>query len=83
VVREGIGGYRLTIVAYRSHLLDPDNLFVKPIIDGLVKKGVIPDDTAAVIQDLRIQQKVTKAHPKVLVILEEISDDEKEVTAEG
>lgn len=36
---------------------DPDNLFVKPIMDGLVKAGVFPDDNGDIVESLTLEAK--------------------------
>lgn len=48
--------YAVVITSVRTRLLDPDNLCGKWFIDGLRHAGLIPDDTAAIV-DYTICQK--------------------------
>lgn len=48
---------RLTFTAYfqgkRKH--DPDNLYVKPMIDALVQAGIIEDDNSEIVQSVTLK----------------------------
>jgi hypothetical protein len=50
----------IRIVSFRKTLLDPDNLCVKYLIDGLRYCRVIPDDTAKDIELTVSQEKCAK-----------------------
>ena len=51
---------RITIHSRRHRLADPDGISAKAVIDGLVKAGILKDDTAKEIGEVRFQQ--TKIH---------------------
>jgi len=63
---------RVAIVSFRVRLCDPDNLFVKPIIDALRYGGVIPDDSPDHIELTMRQVKVRHG-----------SDERTEITVEA
>jgi Holliday junction resolvase RusA-like endonuclease len=65
---------QVSITSVRKRLIDPDNLFVKPLIDALRYEGVIADDSAAHIVLVVKQEKVNHKHDERTVI--EISDIE-------
>lgn len=62
--------YDVCITSYRTRLLDPDNLSGKWFVDCLRHAGIIPDDTAAIVDYSIRQQKVaTKAEEHTLVTI--------------
>lgn len=50
--------YAVRVVSYRVRLCDPDNLCAKSFVDCLRYAGIIPDDTAAIMDYSVSQQKV-------------------------
>lgn len=50
-----------------SNRRDPDNLFVKPILDGMVKAGIFTDDNGDVVNSLTL--KATRKMPKDKIII--------------
>lgn len=52
--------YRVCITSFRCRLLDPDNLFVKWVVDGLRYSRVIPDDSPDHIELVIRQVKVAR-----------------------
>ena len=51
--------YALRIISHRVRLIDPDNLCAKAFVDGLRHAGLIPDDSAAIL-DYRVEQQKAK-----------------------
>ena len=59
---------RVCITSHRRRLLDPDNLFVKWVVDGLRYNGVIPDDSSKHIELIIRQEQVqSKALEKTTI----------------
>ena len=52
--------YAVRITSYRTRLLDPDNLVGKAFVDCLRSAGILPDDTAALMDYSIRQEKVSK-----------------------
>lgn len=64
---------RLTVRSYRARLCDPDGISVKAAIDGLVEAGVIPDDSAAVVAGLTVEQvKCPRAEERTVIVVESV-----------
>lgn len=62
---------RITVVHTRKRLADPDGLSAKAIIDGIVEAGILPDDSAKQITEVRHRQ--VKGSPETTrVIIEEV-----------
>ncbi len=53
---------RVCITSHRRRLLDPDNLFVKWVVDGLRYAKVIPDDSSKHIELIVKQEQVKHKH---------------------
>jgi len=48
---------KVKLLSRRPRRLDPDNLYLKPFLDGLVKAGVLADDSAKDLKALEIIQR--------------------------
>jgi Holliday junction resolvase RusA-like endonuclease len=53
---------------------DLDNLFIKPILDGIVDSGLIRDDNGDVIDSLTLRAKVRQPQNKIII---KINENEK------
>tara|TARA_R110000824_G_scaffold75947_11_gene192613 strand:- start:3447 stop:3812 length:366 start_codon:yes stop_codon:yes gene_type:complete len=60
--------YIVSIRSRRVNLLDPDNLYVKDIIDQLRYARLIPEDTPEVIEIEITQEKVSKYKEEETII---------------
>ena len=60
--------YLVSIRSRRVNLLDPDNLYVKDIVDQIRYAGLIPEDTPEVIEIEITQEKVAKYKEEETVI---------------
>ena len=54
-----------------NHRRDPDNLFVKPILDALVKYGLFLDDNGDVIDSLTLKVKRNMPSDKIIISINE------------
>lgn len=60
--------YLVSVRSRRVNLLDPDNLYVKDIVDQIRYAGLIPEDTPEVIEIEITQEKVSKYKEEETVI---------------
>lgn len=60
----------ITVHSYRRRLADPDGISAKAAIDGLVMCGVIKDDSAKYVEEVRHKQTKSKEEKTVLIIEE-------------
>lgn len=51
---------------------DPDNLFVKPILDGMVKAGIFPDDNGGVIKALTLIAVNEEKEDTITIIIDHV-----------
>jgi hypothetical protein len=63
--------YRVSVVSFRTRLIDPDNLTPKYFIDAARYAGLIPDDSAEHIE-LSVTQKKDSKNPRTEITIEEI-----------
>ena len=63
---------RVTIHSYRKRIADPDGLSAKAVLDGIVRHGgILADDSAKQIKEIRFEQ--TKAdEEKTVIVIEEL-----------
>ncbi len=59
----------LSITHYRKRLADPDGLCSKWVIDGIVKAGILPDDNASIIKEIR-QKQVKSSKERTIIEIE-------------
>jgi len=66
--------YAVRICSFRRRLLDPDNLCGKFFVDCLRRGGIIPDDTAAIMDYGIRQQKVkSKKEEHTEIVIERLT----------
>jgi len=58
----------ITIHSYRKRLADPDGISAKAAIDGLVMCGILVDDSAEYVEEVRFKQTKSKIEKTVIVI---------------
>ncbi len=54
-----------------SNRRDPDNLYVKPILDGIVKAGILPDDNGEFINSVTLMAKIKAGEDKIIIYINE------------
>jgi hypothetical protein len=60
--------FRVRVHSRRARLADPDGVSAKAVIDGLVQAGVLPDDSAEFIEEIRFTQETAKEDQTVIVL---------------
>lgn len=58
----------LHIHSYRKRLADPDGVSAKAVIDGIVKAGILPDDSAQFIEQVSYSQEKAAEEKTVITI---------------
>lgn len=60
----------IRIHSLRKRLADSDGISGKAVIDGIVKAGLLADDSPEFVKEVRFSQAKTEAEEKTLIILE-------------
>ena len=61
----------VSLIHYRKRLCDPDGISVKAAIDGIVKAGILKDDSPEFVEEI-IQKQVKSNDEKTEIIIEEV-----------
>ncbi len=64
--------FQVTITRKCKRLADYDNVWVKGILDGLVKAGLLPDDSPKYLGQTIVKQEKTKGEPETVIKIERI-----------
>ena len=66
----------ILVHSFRHRLADPDNVSTKAALDGIVKVGILGNDTAKQVQEIRFKQtKIgTKEKEKTIITIEDAVD---------
>jgi len=64
----------ITVHSYRYRLADPDGISAKAVIDQIVRSGILSDDSAKEIEEVRFKQtKIKKTcKEKTIIRIEEV-----------
>jgi hypothetical protein len=64
----------ITIVSYRSRLADSDGISAKAAIDGLVACGILADDSAKEVEEVRYRQVKVKneSEEKTEIVIQQV-----------
>lgn len=62
------------VTSYRTRLCDIDGISVKAILDGIVHRGILQDDSPAFVESVTIRQVKVKneSEEKTVVVLREV-----------
>lgn len=63
---------RITVTSYRKRPCDPDNVVYKWGLDGVVALGILRDDSAEQIEEIRLRQ-VKSEEEKTIIRIEELT----------
>lgn len=68
------GKVKVTITAHFKGAAkhDPDNLFVKPILDAVTEAGILPDDNCEIIRQLTLVAENRAKEDKIVIEIEAI-----------
>lgn len=60
----------IRVISYRAHLHDPDGVSVKAVLDGLVRRGVLPDDSSKEVRSVSFESVKASEEKTVIEIME-------------
>lgn len=60
----------ITVTSYRKLKHDPDGISVKAVLDGLVRAGILADDSTKYVKEVRLKSIKSKEEKTII----EISD---------
>lgn len=60
----------IRVTSYRKRKHDPDGISVKAVLDGLVRRGILPDDSTAEINEITFKSILSKEEKTIIEIVE-------------
>ena len=50
----------ITVTSYRKRIHDPDGISVKAVLDGIVRAGLLPDDSTKEVKSVKFESVICK-----------------------
>jgi len=62
------------VISYRRRNHDPDGISAKAVIDGIVRRGILPDDSTKEVNEVRFKSIIIKGgeKEKTEIIIEDV-----------
>lgn len=57
----------ITVRSYRKHKHDPDGISVKAVLDGIVRAGLLSDDSTKEVKSVKFESVITKEKEKTVI----------------
>ena len=58
----------ITVTSYRKRVHDPDGISVKAVLDGIVRAGLLPDDSTKYVKEVTFKSIISKEEKTVIEI---------------
>ena len=58
----------ILVISYRRRNHDPDGISAKAVIDGIVRRGILPDDSAKEVNEVRFKSVIIEKGEEKTVI---------------
>lgn len=66
--QEDYSRYCVRVISYRKRKHDTDGVSVKAVLDGLVQRGILPDDSCAEIKEVTFESHISKEEKTIIEI---------------
>jgi len=57
----------ITVTSYRKRIHDPDGISVKAVLDGIVRRGLLPDDSTKQVASVTFKSIISKEEEKTVI----------------
>jgi len=58
----------IRVISYRKRLHDPDGISVKAVLDGIVRAGILSDDSAKQVKQITFESRKSKEEKTIIEI---------------
>jgi Holliday junction resolvase RusA-like endonuclease len=58
----------IRVISYRARKHDPDGVSVKAVLDGLVRRGILPEDSVEEIKEITFESHISKEEKTIIEI---------------
>lgn len=62
----------ITVISYRKLVHDPDGISAKAVLDGIVRAGILTDDSTKFVKEVRFKSIKSKEEKTVIEITDEL-----------
>ena len=62
--------FRIHVHCKRRRLADPDGIYCKAAVDGIVRGGLLPDDSAKYVESVTVSQELAKTEETIVEVWE-------------
>lgn len=59
----------ITVTSYRKRKHDPDGISVKAVLDGIVRAGLLPDDSCKEVESITFKSIISKEEKTIIEIM--------------
>ncbi len=63
----------ITVTSYRKRNHDPDGISIKAVLDGIVRRGILRDDSTKEVNKITFKSLISKEE-KTVITIEEAND---------
>lgn len=60
----------ITVISYRNRKHDPDGISVKAVLDGIIRAGILSDDSTEEINKITFKSIISKDEEKTEIVIE-------------
>jgi len=58
----------IRVISYRKRKHDPDGISVKAVLDGIVRRGILPEDSVNEIKEVAFESHIDKDERTIIEI---------------
>lgn len=62
----------ITVTSYRKAKHDPDGISVKAVLDGIVRAGILVDDSTQQVKSIKFESIKSKEEKTIITITDEV-----------
>ncbi len=66
--------FNIHVISYRKLKHDPDGVSVKAVLDGIVRNGILADDSTEQVKSITFESRISKEEKTIIEIME-VSDE--------
>lgn len=64
----------IRVISYRRRNHDPDGVSVKAVLDGLIRRGLLPNDSAKYVREVTFQSVVGPGEERTEIVISGVSE---------
>lgn len=62
--------FDITVTSYRKRKHDPDGVSIKAVLDGIIRAGILSDDSSDIIRQVTFRSEISETERTVIEISE-------------